>query len=358
LIAWFSRHARDLPWRRSRDPYRVWVSEIMLQQTVVATVVPYFNAFVARFPEVVALADADLQDVLQLWEGLGYYRRARQLHKAAQLLRAEHNGYFPRDIETVRRLPGIGRYTAGAILSIAFDDPHPILEANTIRLLARLLAFRGDTSTAHGRRVLWSAAERLLPSRGAGTFNQALMELGSQICTPRNPHCGTCPLAAFCLAKRMELIDVIPAARARPKIEAVQEAAVVVCRRTRLLLVKRNAGERWAGLWDFPRFPLVVHAGRDVTAQLVEQVARLTGLRIEPREQLTTIKHSVTRFRITLDCYRADYVGRAASQDGDRTMRWVLPEQLTDFPLSKSARTLARLVAAANICSSARLPGA
>ena len=320
----------------------------MLQQTVVATVVPYFNRFVARFPELTALADADLEDVLRLWEGLGYYRRARQMHSAVRVLGLEHNGRFPRDIAAVRRLPGIGRYTAGAILSIAFDDPHPILEANTIRLLARLLAFRGDTSATSGQKILWSAAERLVPGRGAGTFNQALMDLGSQVCTPRDPRCGVCPLVTFCLAKRGRLVDVIPAPRPRPKIEEVREAAVVVCRGGRVLLVRRKAPERWAGLWDFPRFTLVSGADRDVADELVGQVARLTGFRIKPRELVTTIKHSVTRFRITLGCYRADCLGRGARQPDKRSMRWVLPEQLADFPLSTSARTLARLVAADN----------
>ena len=185
LARWYDGHARDLPWRRQNDAYSVWVSEIMLQQTQVATVCGYFTRFMAALPTIAALAEADERHVLRLWEGLGYYRRARQLHEAAQRIVAEHGGQFPRDLDAVRRLPGIGRYTAGAILSIAFDARAPILEANTTRLLARLLAYRGDPASAPGQRLLWAMAEAVLPAREAGRFNQALMELGSQVCSVR-----------------------------------------------------------------------------------------------------------------------------------------------------------------------------
>jgi A/G-specific adenine glycosylase len=345
LLAWFSRHARDLPWRRSRDPYRVWVSEIMLQQTVVAAVVPYFTRFVGRFPSIDALANADEADVLRLWEGLGYYRRARQLHRAAVIVRDEYAGCFPRDIAAVRRLPGVGRYTAGAILSIAFDDPHPILEANTARLLARLLAFDGDTGSTHGQKLLWSAAAMLLPRRASGAFNQALMELGSQVCTPRNPRCHDCPLAMICPTRRWQLAERIPARRAKPIVEQVREAAVVVRRGKRVLLVRREPGQRWAGLWDFPRFPLGQSDEALVRQALIDSVARHTGWTIDPGRLLTTIRHSVTRFRISLDCYEAACIASAGGRPSGCTTKWVLPKQLDDFPLSTSARKLARLVA-------------
>src|SRR5437870_3575879 len=177
VLAWCADHARELPWRRSRDPYPVWVSELMLQQTQVATVRDYFKRFIAAFPTVDELAAADEQDVLRLWEGLGYYRRARQLHRAAQSIVAEHGGQFPNEREAVRKLPGIGRYTAGAILSIAFDQPEPILEANTVRLLSRLAAYRGDPLAKPGQDLLWAWAEALVPREEPGLFNQALMEL-------------------------------------------------------------------------------------------------------------------------------------------------------------------------------------
>ena len=187
LLAWYRRHKRDLPWRRTSDPYAVWVSEIMLQQTQVATVIPYFERFLAAFPTIRALAAADERDVLRHWEGLGYYRRARQMHLAARVLVAQHAASFPRELDTVRTLPGIGRYTAGAIASIAFDLRAPILEANTVRLLSRLVAFDGDPASTAGQHALWSLADALLPARGCGEFNQALMELGSLVCAPPGP---------------------------------------------------------------------------------------------------------------------------------------------------------------------------
>ena len=201
LRAWYDRHARELPWRGTRDPYAVWLSEIMLQQTQVETVKPYFQRFLAALPTIHALAQADEQQVLRLWEGLGYYRRARQLHQAARQIVAEHDGRFPSDPQAVERLPGIGRYTAGAILSIAFDQRRPILEANTLRVFSRLLAYDGQTTSSAGQKLLWAAAEAVLPARDVGRFNQALMELGSEVCRGRAPACEACPAAGLCHAQ-------------------------------------------------------------------------------------------------------------------------------------------------------------
>ena len=212
LLTWYAKHARDLPWRRSRDPYRVWISEIMLQQTQVATVRDYFTRFMETFPTVHELAAADETDVLRAWEGLGYYRRARQLHAAAKQLVAEHAGEFPSDPAELQALPGIGRYTAGAIASIAFDKRAPILEANTIRLFSRLIAYRGNPHSTAGQRVLWQVAEEILPQKRVAHFNQALMELGSLVCTPVAPKCDECPLATVCAAKAAGLQQEIPIA--------------------------------------------------------------------------------------------------------------------------------------------------
>ncbi|MGI9427831.1 MAG: A/G-specific adenine glycosylase, partial [Bythopirellula sp.] len=202
LLTWYSKHARDLPWRKSNNPYRVWVSEVMLQQTQVETVKPYFQRFMKAFPTVRKLALADEQHVLRLWEGLGYYRRARGLHAAARKIVSEHRGRFPRDVETLQTLPGIGRYTAGAIVSIAYDQRAPILEANTIRLLARLIGYRDDPTKTAGQKLLWQTAEEVLPRKDIARFNQALMELGSLVCKPANPICPECPLESLCIAHR------------------------------------------------------------------------------------------------------------------------------------------------------------
>jgi len=342
LLAWYRRNARVLPWRGTRDAYQVWVSEVMLQQTLVATVSAYFPRFVARFPTIESLAAAPEIEVLKLWEGLGYYRRARQLHAAAKVIRDEHGGVFPRQIAAARSLPGVGRYTAGAVLSIAHDDPHPILEANTIRLLARLLAFAGDVRSAAGQELLWAAAESLLSKSDTGEFNQALMELGSQICAPRAPLCDSCPVASLCPTRANGLTATIPAPQVRPQVTQLHEAALLARRGRRVLLVLRNAGERWAGLWDFPRYG-IESTKETVAAELAEHILRDTGVEATVGKKLTTLKHTVTRYRITLDCYEAKFVRQAKNHSGGRHMAWVDPRELHDYPLNTTARKLSHL---------------
>jgi A/G-specific adenine glycosylase len=345
LAAWFKRRARDLPWRRTRDPYAVWVSEIMLQQTQVAAVVPYFERFLARFPGVAQLAAAPVQDVLRLWEGLGYYRRARQMHEAARQMVQRHGGEFPRTLDEARALPGIGRYTAGAVLSIARDARLPILEANSRRVLARLAAFRGDGDSSSGQKLLWRVAELLLPARGSGTFNQALMELGSQVCTPRDPRCEACPLAGECAARNLGLAARIPSARKKREFVSVREAAVVVRRNGRVLVRQCAAGERWEGLWDFPRFAVSVRRGEAPAEELVEKVRALTGVVARPGRAALTIKHGVTRFRITLVCHEAEFVRRDRKPPEGLT-RWVTPGELADLPMNSTGRRIARTLTA------------
>ena len=253
LLAWYARARRDLPWRRSRDPYRVWVSEIMLQQTQVERVKVFFTRFIAAFPNVRALAAADEHDVLRLWEGLGYYRRARQLHAAAKQIVTDQRGRFPETLEGLRGLPGIGRYTAGAILSIAFDERVPIVEANSRRVIARLFGHAGRLDGPGGDAPIWEIAERIVPEKSPGTFNQAVMDLGALVCTPDRPLCTTCPLARLCVAHRTNRTATIPARAVRKKTTELREVAVVVRRGTRVLVERRGDGEWWAGLWDFPR---------------------------------------------------------------------------------------------------------
>jgi A/G-specific adenine glycosylase len=348
LLAWYAKHARDLPWRRvGGDPYAVWLSEIMLQQTQVATVRPYFARFLAELPSVEALAAADEQRVLRLWEGLGYYRRARQLHQAARLICSRHGGVFPRQIEALRGLPGIGRYTAGAILSIAFDQRQPILEANTARLFSRLLAWPGEPASAAGQKLGWAMAQAILPRRGAGRFNQALMELGSEVCQPRAPRCEICPVISHCRAFAGGSQSRIPPPKRKPAPQMLREAAVVVRRRGRVLLLRRPEGGRWAGLWDFPRFRLSAAAKpqADVARQLVKGVRALTGVRVRPGRRLKTLKHGVTRYRITLECYEAEYVSTAEGKSAADALRWLRPQELEGYPLSTTGRKLARLAA-------------
>ncbi len=210
LVDWYDGSGRKLPWREDHDPYRILVSEMMLVQTTVAAVVPFFGRFLARFPTVSALAEAEESDVLKAWEGLGYYRRARQLQAAARAILSDHAGVFPDDPEAIRALPGVGRYIAGALLSFAFDRPAPIIEANTQRVLARWLAWEEDLKTTRSQARLWEAAARLVPETGAGTFNQAFMELGALVCIPRAPLCLACPVSSECLSRKLGVQDRIP----------------------------------------------------------------------------------------------------------------------------------------------------
>jgi A/G-specific adenine glycosylase len=343
LRTWYKNHARDLPWRRSRDPYLVWISEIMLQQTQVATVEGYFNRFRHTFPTVQMLAAADEQAVLRLWEGLGYYRRARQLHAAAQIIVDQHEGRFPSDFDAALRLPGIGRYTAGAILSIAFDARQPILEANTVRLFSRLLASHEVPESAAGQRLLWAMAQAVLPRRDVGTFNQALMEVGSQVCT-KTPDCDVCPVGDLCEAKRLHMQHDLPVARPTKKLEDVHEVALIVRRRGRVLLLRRPQGGRWAGLWDFPRYEMDHEQKPALQRRLGESLLDQTGVSAVPTNHLKQIKHGVTRFRITLDCYETTTGQVSAPPNDAPEMKWVLPKQLNDYPLSTTGRKLARLI--------------
>ena len=343
LLKWFRTHARSLPWRPSPGLYETWVSEIMLQQTQVATVIPYYTKFLRRFPDVHRLAAAEERTVLRSWEGLGYYRRARQLHAAARRIVADYAGEMPTDFVTWRRLPGIGRYTAGAILSIALAQRHPILEANTIRLYARLLGLGTDPTTRASQEELWELAERLVPTRLPGDFNQALMELGSMVCTPREPRCTECPAAEFCVARAQGWQDRIPIPKRKPVYTTVREAAVVVrSARGELLLRRCAADERWAGMWDFPRFAWE-SSGPITTAALRQHVHALTGVTLDDSAPLATFKYGVTRFRITLDCFHAGCLRRIRSRED---LRWVRPTDLDTFPLSVTGRKISRLLAA------------
>jgi A/G-specific adenine glycosylase len=347
LVAWYERSRRDLPWRADRDPYRILVSEMMLVQTTVAAVIPYFARFLARFPTVAALAAADEAEVIKAWEGLGYYRRARQLHEAAKVVVREHGGVIPDDPDAVRALPGVGRYIAGAVLSFAFDRPAPIVEANTQRVLARWLAWRGALKGSAAEARLWEAAGRLVPSEGAGTFNQAFMELGALVCTPRAPMCLVCPVAAACRARALGLQDVLPVPTPKPLPLLSAEASALVFREGRVLIVRRGAGGLWADFWEFP----TVHvSGADPAGRsfgggepvgLAEGVRRLTGVRAEIGPVATSVTYGVTKHRVRLDAHEARGLSEPLTPDPRlREAAWVRPESLADYPFSAAGRRL------------------
>ena len=314
----------------------------MLQQTTVAAVARRFDAFVCEFPNVGALAAADEQQVLRAWEGLGYYRRARDLHAAARHLVDHHQGAIPNEPAKFAELPGIGRYMLGAVLSQAFDRKLPIVEANTKRLLCRLFGHEGDLDSAATQRWLWETAEAILPVRRVGDFNQALMELGAIICTVRNPNCRICPLRNQCKAFQAGKQEVIPARRSRPQPVPVRELCIVFRRRGRVLLMRRPGTGRGANMWEFPR--VVLKKGESLPAAKRRLTSDL-GLTAKVGQTLATISYSVTRFRMTMTCIEASTSDTQFNSDYYEEGRWLRTNELADYPVSSSQRKLARILA-------------
>ncbi|MFP6677534.1 MAG: A/G-specific adenine glycosylase [Pirellulaceae bacterium] len=341
---WFASNARDLPWRRTTDPYRVWVSEVMLQQTQVQTVVGYYERFLRRFPDVRSLAAAEESAVLRQWEGLGYYRRARQMHRAAQAIVRDHQGKFPTDVEDVYQLPGIGRYTAHAILCFSQDARLPIVEANTQRLFARLLELEEDPTRSKGQRSLWQFAAWLLPRQSVSSFNQALMELGSLVCTPKTPSCTGCPVRDLCPTFSRGRQSEIPIAKQKMNYESRLEVAWIVPDLAGRVVVRHcQPKERWAGLWDFPRYHPGVATPRLAVARSVQQLAVDVGNVVQPTELICTMQHGVTKYRITLKVQRC-----LATETWPlpQHYRWASQEELIELPLNQTARKIARLLIA------------
>lgn len=354
LLKWYRKHRRVLPWRETHDPYRIWISEIMLQQTTVTAVIPYYERFFGRFPTLKDLAAAPEQEVLRLWEGLGYYSRARNLHRAAQIVVNDWKGKFPEEPERLEELPGIGRYTAGAIASFAFDRAAPIVEANTLRLYARLMALRGDPRTTANQSALWNFAEQLQTAESSvrskttgGDLNQALMELGSRCCTPVEPSCGECPVRDFCLARRDGLTAVIPELGPRKVMTDVHECAVLIARRGKWLVRQIPAGERWAGLWDFPRLKMGELAGGTAPASLLEldlpeKLKATYGIEARLVDQLKPMNHTVTRFKIRLSLAVMEY--QKGKLIGSDASRWCSVEELHEVPLPVTGRKIVRML--------------
>ena len=346
LLVWFDANARDLPWRRDPTPYHIWVSEIMLQQTQVATVIDYFNRFIAAFPTVNDLAAAPEHELMRLWEGLGYYRRARMMHQAAKQVAEQHRGKFPTDYESVLALPGIGRYSAGAILSISTGARLPIVEGNTVRVYARWTALRNDVKSSAGVAQLWQIAEAMLTDQESGRFNQAAMELGALICKPVAPDCKRCPVSNYCEANRLGLQDEIPGKVTRMEYEDRREFAFIIPseKRGRWLVGQVPAGQRWAGLWDFPR----ATDGRSRSVdEAVKAISQKLGTQLTPHVQFKTIKHAVTRYRITLEVVRTQPIKEldvdVPAVHGEH--RFVDEKELATLPLSVTGRKIAKLVA-------------
>jgi len=339
LLAWYARKRRDLPWRRTRDPYRIWVSEIMLQQTQVDTVIPYYQRFLSQFPTLRDLAGASSQAVLKAWENLGYYARARHLHEAARIVESRMKGKMPRTLDGLMALPGIGPYTAAAILSIAFGQPVAAVDGNVRRVVCRLFALQQPIHQSSTQKRIHALAEELVPKTRAGRFNQGLMDLGARICTPKNPACAVCPLHASCKARKMNLQERIPVTRKRaPLPHRHLMAALIRDQRNRILMVRRPDRGLLGGLWKFPGREK--HPEETMGAALKRTVREETGLDIKTGKAITAIEHAYTHFRITLHAFHGRPVQGTRWNPGFPDHRWVTLEEIHRLPLSKADRKI------------------
>jgi A/G-specific adenine glycosylase len=343
LLRWYDRAHRDLPWRRSKtrpeplDPYHVLVSETMLQQTQVATVIPYYHRFLAKFPTIAHLAAASEQEVLRLWQGLGYYSRARNLQAAARKVVSDYDGKLPADRDELLSLPGIGRYTAGAIASIAFDRAAPILDGNVTRVLCRLDCIRTDPRDRQTQQLLWLRAEQILPRRRVGDFNSALMELGATVCTPRNPQCLLCPVQAHCKAFAAGTQETIPAPKKARPTPMIRRQTYCICHDGKWLIEQRPSRGRWAAMWQF------------VTVETPESTAKpALPLAVHRPVRVGTVSHALTHRRYEFDVFVAR-TKNGDSPTGERMRRWVTLEELEPYPLPRPHLKIVEMLKELNI---------
>jgi A/G-specific adenine glycosylase len=348
LLAWYDRHRRDLPWRRrAGDPYAQLLAEFMLQQTQVSTVLGYYERFLRRFPTVQALAKGNLDDVLTLWSGLGYYSRARNLHAAARKIAEEYGGVVPGTVEELMTLPGIGRYTAGAIASIAYGVRAPVLDGNVIRVLMRLLAIEADPKSPRVRSQLWDQAAKLLPRKRCGDFNQALMELGATLCSPRTPDCGACPLKRCCRAHLRCLTDRIPPAARPTRVLPARMVVAAIRRKQELLFVQRPTSGLWGGLWELPSE--FVRDGESLAPARKRLQATLPIRCRLSRSPVGTVTRRLTHRRIAFEVFAAAPTSRAAESGWQspphlRPWRWVRPEQLRTLGISRACEAIIEML--------------
>jgi len=337
LLDWFFLYQRDLPWRKSTDPYSILVSEVMLQQTQVQTVLPYYARFLARFPTVEKLAAAEPNEVLRLWAGLGYYSRANNLQKAAQIIVRQFGGGFPVEHAVLLSLPGVGCYTAAAIMSIAFGKRFAVLDGNVVRVLSRLFSLRGDPKSGPLRNELWNIATKLVPKQRPGDFNQALMELGATVCLPKAPRCEVCPVAIECSARKTGRQEAFPEKTRRTKIMKVQSAAVLIVNRGRYLIVQRPRKGILQDFWEFPSLEL--SSGDDASKKLVLWLNKDFGLLVKKPELFSKIKHTITHRQIHLQVFRTRLLTpRAALSEASspKMHKWIRLSQAWRYPFASA----------------------
>lgn len=346
LLEWYDANRRDLPWRRSDDPYAIWVSETMLQQTRVDTVIPYYTRFLECFPDLASLAEAELESVYGEWAGLGYYSRARNLHRAAQRVVEEYDGRIPDETASLRRLEGVGRYTAGAVASIAFDREEAAVDGNVIRVLSRFLGIRRNVGLPAVVEEFWSVASRLVSGPRPGDFNQALMELGAMICTPRSPDCGQCPLKRSCDGRRRGDAENLPRKPARPRPRRVEAVAAWIQRRGRALAVRPAEGGLLGGLWTLPGGELEPREGAE--AGLKRNLSETLGLEFTNARAVGKIEHLFTHRRLRLHVFSCGEIHGRVRCRGFEAHRWLSPEAFAALPHGGPTRKALALLAEAD----------
>ena len=331
LLKWFDVNKRDLPWRRTKDPYSIFVSEMMLQQTQVKTVIPYYERFLKELPDWKALAKAKEEKVLKLWEGLGYYRRARNLQAAAQKIIKDFGGKLPDTQEQIREIPGVGPYSAGAILSIAYQKPLPLVDGNVIRVFSRIFLLKGNLKTGEGHQKVWDVARNLIPTRRPGDFNQALMELGATVCLPDNPQCLLCPMRGLCQAVQKGLQNELPEMAKATATMEVPMAALLMENKGKILVKKRSQEERWLkGMWEFPSAEGKTHL------EALKKLERSTNSKATPKE-LQSVRHQITHHKIDLKLFPA-VPGKKSALSKDYL--WISPKELGKLPFSSAQNKL------------------
>jgi A/G-specific adenine glycosylase len=339
LTLWYKAHHRDLPWRNTQDAYAIWISETMLQQTQVRTVLDYYHRFMERYPTLQALAEAPIDDVLKLWEGLGYYARCRNLHKAAKQMMEQHQGQFPQTLEEAQALCGIGRSTAGAILSFAYSQSHPLLDGNVKRVLSRIFDILDDIQQASVINRLWEHSETLLrQSEEPSIYNQAIMELGATVCLPKNPRCLLCPVKTFCNAAEHGTQHERPVKAGKKPSPHYDIAVGVIWKDDRVLIQQRPAEGLLGGLWEFPGGKQ--EAGESLQDTVIREIQEELGLEVQVREPIITVKHAYTHFKITLHAFHCDYLQGTPEPKACQAWQWVSPEELPKFAFPKANKTV------------------
>ncbi len=344
LLNWFEKNQRFLPWRENYEPYHVWISEIMLQQTQVKTVLPYFDRWIAELPTIQSVSEASEDKILKLWEGLGYYSRVRNLQKAAKQIVEKHGGIFPSSLNDILALPGVGRYTAGAITSIAFNQDQPLVDGNVIRVLSRLFLYTKNTRLPEAEKQMWQWAEEILPPGKARYFNQAMMELGALQCTPKSPDCGVCPLRAVCKAYKEGMVSHIPDRGPKRDLTYIEVSIGIIKKDGKIFIQKRPEKGLMGGLWEFPGGK--VEPGESKKATLEREVAEELGVRLKNIKFIRKIKHAYTSFKVDLHCFEADHKAGEIRLTSGVEGRWVEPLELRNYPFpAANVKLIAELLA-------------